>query len=172
MTRHLHLSAALALALGTAAFAPQAAETAPAAKPAAAKKAAKPATPRQQLKSEAEGLALANETVEKITQAQLDISARVLTGNAQCEFNQSVSVQPFDGKPGHFKVGFKSVTYVMVPEETTTGAVRLFDRKNGVMWLQIPSKSMLMNQKVGQRLVDSCTLAEQRTAKAGATRSQ
>ena len=30
------------------------------------------------------------------------------------------------------------------------------------MWLQIPSKSMLMNSKIGQRMVDSCTHAEQR----------
>ena len=32
------------------------------------------------------------------------------------------------------------------------------------MWLQIPSKSMLMNSKIGQRMVDSCTHAEQRLA--------
>jgi hypothetical protein len=30
------------------------------------------------------------------------------------------------------------------------------------MWLQIPSKSMRMNSKIGQRMVDSCTHVEQR----------
>jgi hypothetical protein len=98
------------------------------------------------------------------TQAQLDIAGRVLTGNAQCEFNQEVSVQPIEGKPAHFKVGFKNATYTMVPEETTTGAVRLEDKHAGVVWVQIPAKSMLLNAKAGQRMVNDCRQSEQRAA--------
>ena len=119
---------------------------------------------RQQLKSQAAGLALATETVQTISQNQLDIAARVLTGKAECEFDQTVEVAPMAGKPGLFKVGYKGAHYMMVPEETTTGAVRLEDKKAGMMWLQIPSKSMLMNSKIGQRMVDSCMHAEQRAA--------
>ena len=117
---------------------------------------------RQHLKSEAAALALAIETAQAINQAQLDIAARVLTGKADCEFNQSVDVQAFEGRPGQFKVGYKNARYTMTPAETTTGAVRLEDKKAGVMWLQIPSKSMLMNSKLGQRMVDACMHAEQR----------
>ena len=36
--------------------------------------------------------------------------------------------------------------------------------KAGVVWIQIPSKSMLMNAKIGQRMVDSCMQSEQRAA--------
>jgi hypothetical protein len=36
------------------------------------------------------------------------------------------------------------------------------------MWQQIPSMSMLMNSKIGQRMVDSCT-AEQRVATTAAS---
>ena len=54
----------------------------------------------------------------------------------------------------------------MVPEETTTGAVRLEDKKAGIVWLQIPAKSMLMNSKIGQRMADSCLHEEQRVAAA------
>ena len=124
----------------------------------------KPATPRQQLKSEAEGLALATATVETINEAQLNVAMRVLTGQADCEFNERVSVSPMDGQPGHFLVGHKGLRYTMVPEETATGAVRLVDRRAGVVWLQIPVKSMLMNSKQGRRMVDACTHAEQRAA--------
>ena len=140
----------------------------PAAKKVIVAKAAQPqpstTASRKQLKSEAAGLALATETAQAINQNQLGIAARVLTGKAECEFDQSVDVQPLDGKPGLFKVGYKNASYTMVPEETTTGAVRLEDKKAGVMWLQIPSKSMLMNSKIGQRMVDSCMHAEQRAA--------
>jgi len=94
----------------------------------------------------------------------LRIADRVLTGDAACEFDQTVSVLPINGQPGHFRVTFKKVAYTVVPEETTSGAIRLEDKKAGIVWLQIPSKSMLMNAKVGQRMVDGCMHAEQRAA--------
>lgn len=115
----------------------------------AAKSAAKPA---------------AHTDAAPVSKTQLEIASRVLTGTAQCEFNQHVSLQPIDGAPGHFKLGFKNVSYTMVPEETTTGAVRLEDKKAGVVWVQIPAKSMLLNSKIGQRMVDGCTQVGQRVA--------
>ncbi len=124
----------------------------------------KPSTPRQKLASEAKSLALATDTVEAITENRLEIATRVLTGSAQCEFNQQVSVEAMADRPGHFKVGFNKLHYVMTPEETTTGAVRLEDKKAGVVWIQIPVKSMLMNNKIGQRMVDACMQTEQRVA--------
>lgn len=145
----------------------------PTASPSGTGTAAKPsavraATAREQLRNQAKGLALASETVEQITEAQLEVAARVLTGDADCEFNQKVGVQPVEGQPGHFQLAYKKAIYRMVPHETTTGAVRLEDRKAGVMWLQIPTKSMLMNVRIGQRMVDACTHSEQRAAVAAA----
>lgn len=103
---------------------------------------------------------------ESLSTGQLDAASRVLTGTAECEFNQKVSLTPLAGQPGHFKLGYKKASYTVVPQETSTGAVRLEDRKAGIVWLQIPAKSMLMNAKVGQRLVDGCMLAEQRAEQA------
>lgn len=141
--------------------------TATGAKPAAksATTAKKPVSQsRKELHSEALGLAMATEVTETISEDQLTISNRVLTGQAQCEFNQTVSVIAVQDKPGHFHVTFNKSVYTMTPQETSTGAVRLEDRRNGVVWLQIPSKSMMMNQKIGRRMVDGCTQAEQRAA--------
>ena len=120
--------------------------------------------------AQTESHAIASDVTEPVSATQLQIADRVLTGTAQCEFNQTVSVDAMKDKPGHFKVGFNKASYVMTPQETSTGAVRLEDRRNGIVWLQIPSKSMMMNQKVGQRMVDGCMHAEQR-ASAGAVRS-
>lgn len=143
----------------------------PAAKPteAGSKAATQPAKKplsqsRKEIKSEAKGLALATDVTETISDNQLLISNRVLTGSAQCEFNQTVDVQPIRDQPGHFKVAFNKASWTMTPQETTTGAVRLEDKRNGIVWLQIPTKSMMMNQKIGQRMVDSCMHAEQTAA--------
>jgi hypothetical protein len=151
------LLAAGAQAQGTAAPAKATATAKPAAK-------APVSQSRKELRNEAKGLALATDVTETISDNQLQIANRVLTGNAQCEFNQGVMVEPVADKPGLFRVTYKQVAYVMSPQETTTGAVKLEDKRQGVIWLQIPTKSMLMDQNAGKRLVDSCTQAEQRAA--------
>lgn len=162
------LAFALALGLGAPAGAQTSApaKKAPAAK--TSKKAAAPSSSREELSSEAKGLALAVDTTETIDANQLGVAARVLTGTAACEFNRTVDVAAVPDKPGYFHVRFKSADYVMVPEETTTGAVKLRERRSGVIWLQIPTKSMLLDEREGRRLVDACTLAEQRAAVAAA----
>ncbi|HEX6017821.1 MAG TPA: hypothetical protein VFZ28_06960 [Burkholderiaceae bacterium] len=134
-----------------------------------AQPAAQSAKARQQQREDrAKGLALGQETAQRISEAQLQIADRVLTGDAACEFDQTVSVLPIAGQPGHFRLTYKRVSYSMVPEETSSGAVRLEDKKAGIVWLQIPSKSMLMNARIGQRMVDGCMHAEQRAAVAAA----
>ena len=55
----------------------------------------------------------------------------------------------------------KGFHYRMSPVATSTGAVRLEDQKEGAVWIQIANKSMLMNQKLGQRLADECMSPQQ-----------
>jgi hypothetical protein len=96
------------------------------------------------------------------TETQLEIAPRVLTGLAACEFAQQVEVQAIAGRPGLFKLSYGKKQFIMLPQPTTTGAVRLEDRRTGMLWLQIPAKSMLMDQRAGRRLIDDCLLPEQR----------
>jgi len=168
MYRIATLSLALACCASLPAWAQQPAQpnAKPAAAPAAksAKPAPVPATSREELQSEAKGLALAIQTTEAISEAQMAIASRVLTGRADCEYSQTVEVAPVSERRGMFVVRFKGASYFMVPTETTTGAVKLTDAKAGVIWLQIPAKSMLLNERAGSRFVDRCMHAEQRAA--------
>jgi hypothetical protein len=157
MKHNAHV-AIVAAALAALCAAPVTAETGD-----KATKASKPTASRAELSSKAKGLALATDTVEQISESQLAIADRVLIGRSSCEFDQSVQVAPVPNKRGFFNVEFKGKSYLMAPEATTTGAVRLEDKKAGMMWLQIANKSMLMNSKVGQRMVDNCVHPSQRT---------
>ncbi len=103
-------------------------------------------------------------TNDNLNPGQLSMADRVLTGVADCEFKEKVDVEKIEGHSGNFKVTYDHKTYVMVPEETTTGAIRLVDTAGAVVWIQIPMKSMLMNQKEHHRLVDNCQEDEQRIA--------
>lgn len=91
----------------------------------------------------------------------LSIAQQVHTGTIACELGASVRVTPDPQAPGHFHVDGKGFKYHMAPVATSTGTVRLEDQKAGAVWLQIANKSMLMDQKRGQRLADECMSPEQ-----------
>lgn len=138
----------------------------PVAKAAVPKKAtvakAQPASSRTQLHSAtnqvATGLIAAGAA---LSPAELAIAERVHVGRIACELGAYVTVSADAVAPGHFNVEGKGFKYHMAPVVTSTGTVRLEDNKAGAVWLQIANKSMLMNQKLGQRLADECMSSEQ-----------
>lgn len=133
----------------------------PAAKKAAVAKA-EPTSSRAQLKSATNQVAAGIIAAEAaLSPAELAIAERVHTGRMPCELGAFVTVTADPATPGHFHVEGKGFKYFMSPVATTTGTVRLEDQKGGAVWLQIANKSMLMNQKLGQRLADECMSAEQ-----------
>lgn len=95
-------------------------------------------------------------TLSTLTDEQITSADRVLVGKTRCDMNESVQLTAMPEQRGYFKLEYKGKAYVMAPEVTKTGAVRLEDKKNGLVWLQIPAKSMLMNNKLGQRMADNC----------------
>ena len=131
------------------------------------KPAAKPAKPRQaapansvsrtEIRSTATqmaaGIAAAEAALEP---AELAIAESVHTGVMPCEMGTSVTLASDPAAPGYFDMHGKNFRFRMVPVITVTGAIRLEDRQAGAVWLQLPNKSMLMNQKIGQRMADGC----------------
>lgn len=132
---------------------------------ASAKKAvakSEPTSSRTQLKSATNQVAAGIIAAEAaLSPAELAIADRVHTGRIACELGAFVTVTAEPATPGHFHVEGKGFKYFMSPVATTTGTVRLEDQKGGAVWLQIANKSMLMNQKAGQRLADECMSPEQ-----------
>lgn len=96
-----------------------------------------------------------------LTPEELAIADRVYTGHIGCELGAFVSVEADAQSPGRFHVEGKGFKYHMAPVATSTGAVRLEDQRAGAVWIQIANKSMLMNQKLGQRLADECMSTQQ-----------
>jgi hypothetical protein len=105
-------------------------------------------------------------TLAAASPEQLDAAGRALTGAYDCEFSQSIAVDPNPKSPGYIDVKFKKAVYTMKPVQSSTGALRLEDVKGKTLWLQIANKSMLMDVKAGRRIVDGCTHATQREAMA------
>ncbi|MDP4773028.1 MAG: hypothetical protein NWR15_09030 [Limnohabitans sp.] len=91
----------------------------------------------------------------------LAIAQQIHQGLMPCEMGASVRVEADAAAPGFFHVQGKGFRYRMYPVHTTTGALRLEDKKAGAVWLQLANKSMLMDQKKGRRLADDCAHPEQ-----------
>lgn len=137
---------------------PAAAQTAPAtAKPAAkapAKASAKkraPAAPAKEAPLDAAGT------------EQLDAANMAFLGDYACEFDQKVTLEPYAKAAGYIELRQKAQSWVMKPVLSSTGALRLEDVKGRMLMIQITNKSMVMDTKIGQRLVDGCVHERQRS---------
>ena len=157
--------AACAIALPTSLIAQTAA---PAKAPAsAAAKKAKSKSPaevrRSALKAVEEVTPIDEDPNIKLTAEDIEIAKRVFVGTIACELGNSVTITASTRRPGFFAVQTKGTRFSMHPVESRTGAIRLEDPKRGALWLQLGNKSMLMSQKLGQRLADECMSPEQIT---------
>ena len=92
---------------------------------------------------------------------ELWIAQQIHQGHLPCELGASVRVEADVRQPGFFHVHGKGFRYRMFPVQTSTGALRLEDKKAGAVWLQLANKSMLMDQKRGRRLADECAHPDQ-----------
>ena len=97
---------------------------------------------------------------------QIAAAKEVLLGESGCEFDQKIQVDANAQHPGYVDMSFNKKKYTMKPILSPTGALRLEDVRSEALMIQIASKTMVMNQKTGQRLVDNCVHPEQRTVSA------
>lgn len=142
------------LALAALAFAPAAWAQTPAA-PGAAKPPAKPV---------AKVRVAPAPKLPPADAGQLGASAMAHVGDYACEFNETVNVALNTQNEGYIDVKHRKSAWTMKPVLSSTGALRLEDVKGRMLMLQIANKSMLMDTKVGQRLVDGCVHEKQRDA--------
>ncbi|MGZ8260384.1 MAG: hypothetical protein ACXWUL_07530 [Caldimonas sp.] len=93
---------------------------------------------------------------------QVKAAELVFYGAYDCEFQQTVHVMQSPTHSAYVDVKFGKGSWLMKPVLSSTGAVRLEDVRGETLMVQIASKSMLLNVKAGQRLVDDCVCAKQR----------
>jgi hypothetical protein len=95
---------------------------------------------------------------------QMAAAELVLYGDYACEFEQTLAVSATPRHDGYADVRFKAQTWTMLPVLSSTGALRLEDVKGQMLLIQIANKSMLLDTRLGQRVVDACTHEKQRMA--------
>ncbi len=106
----------------------------------------------------------ATSALPPLSDEQRAIAERVYTGAIACDEGDAVQLLPVAGQPGHFELLHDGRRHHLVPHPTTSGAVRLEAAASGLVWLQIPTQSMLLDARAGRRLADQCKHPAQRDA--------
>lgn len=99
--------------------------------------------------------------VAGLSAGQLAVADKVMVGDIPCELAVHVKISPDTHSAGRFNLEVAHKRYLMEPVMSQTGAVRLENAASGMVWLQLGTKSMLMNQKEGRRVADDCMSPEQ-----------
>ena len=158
MPTSFHLRAPIVVALIASAFAVAAVDAAEPTKPASKAKAAP---------------APAVFTVPDAQPDQVKAAELVFYGPYECEFQQTVSITQSPKYSAYVDVKHGAKAWLMKPVLSSTGAIRLEDVRGETLMVQIASKSMLLNVKSAQRIVDDCVSLKQREmiAEAKATKA-
>lgn len=147
-----------AAALIVCAALPALAEPSPA-KPAAAKPAAKAAA--KPLAAAKKAPPPPEPVLTDADEPQLAAAERAYLGDYACEFKESVHIDKHPKVAGYINVAWKKQVITMKPVLSSTGALRLEDVTGRTLMIQIANKSMLLDTKIGQRLLDDCVHPEQ-----------
>ena len=125
----------------------------------AAKAAPKPA--RSALKAKTPPV-VAELIVPDAQPEQVKAAELVYYGVYDCEFKQTVNIVQSPKYSAFVDVTHGKAHWLMRPVLSSTGAIRLEDVRGETLMVQISSKSMLLNVKTAQRLVDDCISPKQR----------
>ena len=100
------------------------------------------------------------------TPAQSQIAAvsvptgEVWQGAYQCEHAEKVQLRP-DTVSDQVELQWKTQRWKMRRIDSRSGAMRLEDASGRMVWIQLGHKSMLLDQRLGKRLLDECQHAVQ-----------
>lgn len=80
----------------------------------------------------------------------------------QCELGNQFTVYKKADDPSYVHLQWRNKMHRLLRKATTTGAERYEDQQNGLVWVNIPAKSMLLDIRKGSQLANECRNAEQR----------
>jgi hypothetical protein len=80
----------------------------------------------------------------------------VALGHIHCADKLSVTIGESKKHAGHYDILIGKAHYEAMRIPTESGAVKLEDKKHGIVWLQMSNKSMLFNEKLAKRLATDC----------------
>lgn len=127
----------------------------------ASKKAAAKATAAAAVAAAASSATADGDDDEDLGEANIDGST---VTHYNCELGNKVTTYINDSDDIHMAIRWKEKVHRLRRVGTSTGANRFENRKFGLVWINIPAKSMLLDSKKGQQLANECRNPDQTKA--------
>lgn len=144
------------------AFAQSAASTKDAAKKPAAKTVKKaPAKAAAHAAPAAAAAAAGDDEQEDLGEANIEGST---VTHYNCELGNKITTYNNAGDDKYMAIRWQNKVHRLGRIGTSTGANRFENRKAGLVWINIPSKAMLLDSRKGQQLANECRNPEQAKA--------
>jgi hypothetical protein len=88
-------------------------------------------------------------------------TAGITGADYDCALGDKVTIFAKGDDTDHIALRWKTTLHRMTRVQTTTGAHRFENRRQGLVWIGIPAKGILLDSKKGQQLANECKTAEQ-----------
>lgn len=80
----------------------------------------------------------------------------LIANEYNCELGNKLTIYASEKDEQHLALRWKKMLLQLTRVETTTGANRFENRSSGLIWINIPSKGILLDAKKGQQLANEC----------------
>ena len=84
---------------------------------------------------------------------------KLASGTYRCELGKKVEIQRDARNPDSIKVSWQGNRHTLQRYDSTSGLPRYEDRQNGLVWIDLPWKSVLMDSKTGSPIANECKAA-------------
>lgn len=136
----------------------------------AAKKPVKKATKKTVEEKAAPATAAASNSDDDEDLGEANIDGSTVT-HFNCELGNKITTYTNTGDDKYMAIRWKDKVHRLRRIGTSTGANRFENRKDALVWINIPTKAMLLDSKKGQQLANECRDPEQAKAFAAKTKS-
>lgn len=91
--------------------------------------------------------------------ANQQLAFTLASGTYRCEYGARVEVRRDARDPRQIRVGWQGTDYAMVRNTSHSGLPRFEDAASGLVWIDLPWKSVLLDGRSGKPLVSECRAA-------------
>jgi hypothetical protein len=78
------------------------------------------------------------------------------SGNYQCEYGVRIDVQRSPREQGAMQIGWQGKRYNLARDPSESGLPRYEDRGNGLVWIDLPWKGVLLDGRTNKPLANEC----------------